>query len=188
MIVETRNVRFSSLPSEFFYYDIHGANVTYNDTLDQIKENFIFIMQQLEQSGWNGVCLNTTECNVDNVEVTLGPSTGRRRRSVDHKGIAIIKRSTIEIRVSFHVKTNWQNFTPSIDTLLEMEGVQKKIVDVIKISAENGDLDVGGLLVDLSSFASDLSEPNCPDGTTIKWSSLTCGKSIVSKNLMKSFL
>lgn len=64
---------------------------------------------------------------------------------------------------------------------LEMEGVQKKIVDVIKVFVENGDLDVGGLLVDLSFFVSDLSELNCFDGMIIKWSFLICGKLIVLK-------
>lgn len=183
---ETRNVRFSNLPSEFFYYTVHGTNGTYNDTLDQIRNNFIFIMQQLEQSGWTGVCPNTTECNVDNVDVTFGPSTGRRRRSIAHEDIEIQKRSTVQIRVSFHVKTNWQNFTPSIDTFLEMEAVQKRIVDVIKLSAENGDLDIGGFSVDLDSFTSDVSEPNCPDGTAIKWGSLTCVPCPVGTYLKKS--
>lgn len=138
-------------------------------------------MQQLEQNGWTGVCPNTTECNVDNVDVTFWTSTGRRRRSFAHEDIEIEKRSTIEIRVSFHVKTDWQNCTPSTETFLEMEAVQKRIVDVIKVSAADGDLDVDGLSLDLDSFTSNVSEPNCPDGTTVKWGSLTCGKAIFSK-------
>lgn len=68
-----------------------------------------------------------------------------------------------------------------------MEAVQTRIVDVIKVSASNGDLDISGLSVDLNSFSSDLSEPNCPDGTTLKWSSLTCGKAIVSKILERNY-
>lgn len=138
-------------------------------------------MQQLEQSGWTGVCPNTTECNVDNVDVTFGPSTGRMRRSVPHEDIEIEKRSTVEIRVSFQVKTDWQNSTPSLDTFLEMEALQKRIFEVIKLSAGRGDLDIGGLSLDLNSFTSNVSEPNCPDGTAIKLGSLTCGKAIVSK-------
>lgn len=185
--VETRNVRFSSLQSEFFYYSVHGTNRTNNETLNQVKENFISIMQQLEQSGWTGVCQNTTECNVENVDVTFGPTTGRKKRSVAHKDNDILKRSTIEIRVSFHVKTNWQNFTSPDQTFSEMEAVQTRIVDVIKVSASNGDLDISGLSVDLNSFSSDLSEPNCPDGTTIKWNSLTCGEAIVSKILQRNY-
>lgn len=144
-------------------------------------------MQQLEQKGWAGVCPNTTECNIDNVDVTFGSSTGRRRRSVVQEVIEIGKRSTVEIRVSFHVKTDWQNSTPSTETFLEMEAVQKKIVDVIKVSAADGDLDVDGLSLDLNSFSSFVSEPNCPDGTTIRWESFTCGKAIVSKCFEMNF-
>lgn len=68
-----------------------------------------------------------------------------------------------------------------------MEAVQTRIVNVIKISASNGDLDIGGLSVDLNSFSSDISEPNYPDGTTIKSNSLTCGKAIVSKILERNY-
>lgn len=112
---------------------------------------------------------------------------GEKKRSVAHKDNDILKRSTIEIRVSFHVKTNWQNFTSPHQTFSEMEAVQTRIVDVIKVSASNGDLDISGLSVDLNSFSSDLSEPNCPDGTTIKWNSLTCGEAIVSKILQSNY-
>lgn len=180
---ETRNVQFSSLPSEYFYYSTLG---TINVTLNQIKKNFIFVMQQLEQSGWAGVCPNTTECNVDNVDVTFGPSTGRRRRSVAYEDIEIEKRSTVEIRVSFQVKTDWQNSTPSLDTFLEMEALQKRIFEVIKLSAERGDLAIGGLSLDLNSFTSNVSEPNCPDGTAIKLESLTCVPCPVGTYLDKS--
>lgn len=180
---ETRNVQFSSLPSEYFYHSTIG---TKNDTLNQIKKNFIFIMQQLEQTGWAGVCPNTTKCNIDNVNVTFGSSTLRRRGSVVQEVIEIGKRSTVDIRVSFHVKTDWQNFTPSTETFIEMEAVQKKIVDVIKVSAADGDLDVDGLSLDLNSFTSNVSEPNCPDGTTIKWKSFTCVPCPVGTYLDKS--
>lgn len=180
---ETRNVSQSILPSEFFYYTSNG---TYNDTLKQIRENFISVMQQLEQRGWTGVCPNTTECNVDNVDVTFGPSVGRKRRSVDDNGVDILNRSIIEIRVSFNVKTNWQNMTPSLDTFLKMEAVQKNVFDVIKLSAENGDLDIGGMSLDLNSFKSYFSKPNCPDGTMNKQGFFTCVSCPVGTYLDKS--
>lgn len=68
-----------------------------------------------------------------------------------------------------------------------MEVVQKRIVDVIKFFVENGDLDIGGFLVDLDFFISDVSELNCFDGMVIKWGLLICGKLSVFKCFKRYF-
>lgn len=51
----------------------------------------------------------------------------------------------------------------------------------------NGDLDIGGLLVDLNFFFSDISEFNCFDGMIIKLNFLICGKVIVFKILERNY-
>lgn len=179
---EIRNVRFSALPSEFFYY---AGDCTDEETLKQIKENLISLMIQRQQSGWAGACPNTTECNVNNTEVICGPTSGRRRRSADDTDIDldsvtnnVHKRSLNEIKVKFFVITTWQNLNPSIETFLHMETIQQNIFGVIKESAKNGALNVSGLSPEMSSFSYSWSDPGCPDGMTVRWTTMTCGKLI----------
>lgn len=160
---------------EFFYYtgDCNDPTV-----LDEIKQNFINQMQLLEAQGWNGVCPSQIDCNVNNTEVTCGPVNGKKKRDV--LDVLRGKRSTHEIRVEVTMTTTWYNFNSTGGTTFYfLEDVQKKVYDVVKATAAAGNLTVRGLSPDISSFALGYSNPNCPDGTIIRWSTLTCGKSFL---------
>ncbi|XP_062607291.1 uncharacterized protein LOC134269086, partial [Saccostrea cucullata] len=175
---EIRQVSSSRLPGEFYYF---AGDCNDPETLAQIKEKFINVMKQLEIGGWAGVCPNSTECNVNNTDVTCGPVSGKRKRSADETGYnwynvpsGRYRRSTFKISVSFSVKTSWQNFISSVDTYNLMGMIQQSIFDIIKGLAVNGSFNVSGMDPDINSFSSGLSEPECPEGTAIKQSTMSC--------------
>lgn len=175
IIAELRRPDMTTILGEFFYYtgDCNDPAV-----LDEIKNNFIKQMQLLESQGWNGVCPSQIDCNVNNTEVTCGQVSRKKKRDVnsilEH---VLYKRSTHEIRVEVKLATTWYNFNSTGgSTFYFLEDVQKKVFEVMKSSAIAGNLTVSGLSPDISSFTLGYSDPDCPEGTFVRWSSLTCGK------------
>lgn len=164
---------------EFFYYtgDCNDPTV-----LEEIKNNFINQMQRLESQGWNGVCPSQIDCNVNNTEVTCGPVSGKKKRDVNSVLEHVFhKRSTHEIRVEVKLTTTWYNFNSTgSSTFYFLEEVQKKVFDVMKLSATAGNLTVRGLSPDINSFVLGYSDPDCPKGTFVRWSTLSCGKNILN--------
>jgi hypothetical protein len=133
-------------------------------------------MQKEEANGFGGVCPSQIECNVNNTVVTCGQISGRKRRAL-HKEGKIHKRSTHEIRVEMSLETTWYNFNSSNgETFSFLENLQTKMFDVIKRLGSNGNLTVRGMSPDVNSFQSGFSDAFCPDGTAIRWNTLTCGK------------
>ncbi|XP_061173454.1 sushi, von Willebrand factor type A, EGF and pentraxin domain-containing protein 1-like [Saccostrea echinata] len=167
---EFRRPGMTTVLGEFFYYTGNCNDLT---VLDDIKENFIDKMQLLETQGWNGVCPTQIDCNVNNTVVTCGPVTGRRKRDISN--FFRVERSTHEIRVELTMITTWYNFNSTGgSTFYFLEEIQKKVFNVIKSSASNGNLTVRGLSPDLNSFVLGWSDPYCPEGSIIRWSTLTC--------------
>ncbi|KAK3101782.1 hypothetical protein FSP39_006299 [Pinctada imbricata] len=174
-----RRPNIQYLNGEFFYFtgDCNDA-----DVLETIKQNFINQMQILETTGYEGVCPDSTECNVDNVDVTCGPTSGKRRKresSLIDKlmDLCRIRRSTHthEIRVDFRVTIvpNDTSRTP-IDSFYYYEGVMNDMSDEIRELVQNGGMDVGGLTADSSTYAVGFSEVICPDNYNFQWSTLKC--------------
>lgn len=163
---------------EFFYYtgDCNDPTV-----LQEIKENFIKQMQLLEANGWNGVCPSQIDCNVNNTQVTCGAVSGKKKKRDVHNILNYLKskRSTHEIRVEITLATTWYDFnSTSGSTFLFLEEVQKDVFNAMKASASAGNLTVRGLHPDTSSFSLGYSNPDCPTGNIVRWSTLTCGKSL----------
>lgn len=164
--------RMTTVLGEFFYYtgDCNDPTV-----LGEIKNNFIKQMQLLEFQGWNGLCPSQIDCNVNNTYVTCGVISGKKKRDVIFEKIRT-KRNSHEIRVEITLTTTWYDFNATgSSTFFFLEEVQKNVFDTIKSSATAGTLIVRGLSPDISSFVLGYSDPECPEGTTIRWSSLTCG-------------
>ena len=163
---------------EFFYYtgDCNDPTV-----LQEIKENFIKQMQLLEANGWNGVCPSQIDCNVNNTQVTCGAVSGKKKKRDVHNILNYLKskRSTHEIRVEITLATTWYDFNSTAgSTFFFLEEVQKDVFNAMKASASAGNLTVRGLQPDTSSFSLGYSNPDCPTGNIVRWSTLTCGKSL----------
>lgn len=136
-------------------------------------------MQYLENNGFNGVCPSQIDCNIQNTVVTCGTITGRKKRWTDV--FIREKRSTHKIRVEITMETTWFDFNSTGGaTFYFLEDIQKSIFNVIKASSVAGDLTVRGLSPDINSFALGWSDPDCPDGHSIRWSTLTCGMDVIT--------
>lgn len=172
MFSELRRPRITTVLGEFFYYtgDCNDPTV-----FVEIKNNFINQIQRLESQGWHGVCPSQIDCNVNNTDVTCGVISGKKKRDVIFEKIRA-KRNSHEIRVEVTLTTTWYDFNATgSSTFFFLEEVQKNVFDAIKSSATAGNLTVRGLSPEISSFVLGYSDPECPEGTTIRWSSLTCG-------------
>ena len=151
-------------------------------------------MQELENKGWAGVCPDSTECNVDNVYVTCGPASGRRKRRSGFKEfseniLARMVRTTHEIRTEFRIKTTVTSSTgmSPLESFSYFENVITNISRVIEDEANSGSFDVEGATIDPSSYAIGNSVPVCPEGTFIRLSSLTCGEILFSAHTLFFF-
>ena len=75
---ETRNPHRANLPSELMYF---SGDCTSQSTIDRIAQAFIDL---LGMSNYKDACDQSDQCTIENVVVTCGSSSGRRRRrSVD---------------------------------------------------------------------------------------------------------
>lgn len=164
----------TSVLGDFFYYTGDCGDLK---VLDEIKNNFIEKMHQLETQGWNGVCPSQIDCNVNKTDITCGPINSKKKREVSFRFHHFLdKRSTHEIRVEMTMTTSWYDFNSTGGTTFYfLEEIQKKVFDVIRTSAMAGALTVGDLSPDTNSFSLGYSNPECPEGRIIRWSTLTCG-------------
>ncbi|XP_061173453.1 sushi, von Willebrand factor type A, EGF and pentraxin domain-containing protein 1-like [Saccostrea echinata] len=170
-----KNPTRTGVLGEFFYYNYTG-DCNDDSVLTEIKGNFIKHMQKKEVSGFGGVCPSQTECNVDNTVVTCGQTRVKKStHDMERERHGLRKRSTHEIRVEFTLTTSWHNFNSSNgDTFYFLEDIQTKMFNVIKQLGSYGNLTVRGLSPDINSFQLGYSDPFCPNGTAIRWSTLTC--------------
>jgi hypothetical protein len=166
---------------EFFYYTGSCGDGT---VLEQIKSNFIEQMKYLENNGFAGVCSDLNQCNVGNVSVTCGPSSSRKRRSLDSEIDNIrLKRAGSEIRVEIRLTSAWQNSNSSKSASFEFaKNIQKQIFDRVQDLSRTGKLTVNGLAPDSGSFVMGNPNPVCPDGLSIRLNSLTCGQCQFAKS------
>ena len=100
---ERRNPNISIKPGELIYFfsgDCNDAAVQ-----DGIKNHFITVMEDLAYNrNWSNIC--PSFCNVSDVTVTCGPTTGRRRREGSSQ-THFVKRSANEITLSFSLTMGW---------------------------------------------------------------------------------
>ncbi|XP_056008481.1 uncharacterized protein LOC125664654 [Ostrea edulis] len=158
---------------EFFYYTGTCGDGTASE---QIKSNFIKQMEYLEKNGFAGVCSDSNQCNVGNVSVTCGPSSSRGRRSLD-SGINTVrlKRASSEIRVEIRLSSVWQISNSSKSDSFEFaKKIQKQMFGQVQDLSRTGKLTVNGLTPDSESFLLGYSAPLCPEGLSLRMTTLTC--------------
>lgn len=73
-------VRFLQLGVEIFYY---GGDCGTNETMEEIKQNFIDIMASGINPAFLDSCPDPDTCTAENLQIICGPIQRRKRRS-DH--------------------------------------------------------------------------------------------------------
>lgn len=142
--------------------------------MNQIKSNFISQLKILnDKKGYKNVCVNITECNVENVEVTCGPVLRKRRSLFSY---IRRKRSNYEIRVELEISSAWQNTNYSHTNFYELtKQAHRFFFEKIKELGSSGKLNVNELVPVTESFAVGYTFPKCADGLLIRLGTLSCG-------------
>lgn len=167
---------------EFFYYTGNCNDLT---VLNQIKSNFISQLKILnDKKGYKNVCVNITECNVENVEVTCGPVLRKRRSLFSY---IRRKRSNYEIRVELEISSAWQNTNYSHTNFYELtKQAHRFFFEKIKELGSSGKLNVNELVPVTESFAVGYTFPKCADGLLIRLGTLSCVPCVSGSFLTKN--
>ncbi|OWF34525.1 Signal peptide, CUB and EGF-like domain-containing protein 3 [Mizuhopecten yessoensis] len=158
------------LPAEVYYY---SGSCNDNKTQDTIKAHFIQEMQTLQSDpGWQGICPNTHDCNVHNVDITCG--TTRRRR-----GSQYIRRrrqsQQASILLSFDIKLKWKTLgNSSLDTYHRFDTLAKGLGSIIENKARSGSLDVPVSSLDTDSLQFGQLGIRCEPGRYPRLTTISC--------------
>jgi len=164
------------LPGELFYYS--GSCSGSEATLNEIKENFV---QALNASMWKAYCVGVPECDAKYVNVTCGPTTGRKRRDIDnqHSVHTIDKRQTqpFAYKVEFEIIIPFQ---PAVgqtdeDRFMEIDSIMFSMLTVLQSEVTEGHFDINGFSTDEQSFGAGRAEYKCPLGTLSDSDKASCG-------------
>ncbi|XP_033740050.1 uncharacterized protein LOC117327254 [Pecten maximus] len=167
---ELRNPQISYLPGEMYYFT-GSCNDT--STQQKIKENFITEMQNLQQNGWQGLCPNSNDCNVDNVNLKCGVARRRRRDLYKIRRTRQIQGATV--LVTFNIVVKWERYgNTTTDTYNYLQSKAKSLGSLIEQKIQTGSLDVEGAEVDQSSFQTGRTVIKCETGRYPRYTTLTC--------------
>ncbi|XP_021377090.1 uncharacterized protein LOC110465523 isoform X2 [Mizuhopecten yessoensis] len=135
-----------------------------------LRANFITVLEDLISDGWNSVC-SSSGCSVDNVEVTCGALSGRKKKSL--RGVLQVKsfehsryrRSSFVIKIDFSVTFPWQNGT-SDDDLTANDNLLYDVMATLEEEAKKsgGLFEYGGLTPSPDIVTDPYPMITCPTG------------------------
>ncbi|XP_033728613.1 neurogenic locus notch homolog protein 1-like isoform X2 [Pecten maximus] len=129
-------------------------------------------MQNLQDNGWEGICPNSDDCNVDNVNLKCGAARRRRdlyttRRTRQINGASVL--------VNFHIVVKYENYGNNITvTRNHLERKATSLGSLMKEKVQSGSLDVEGAEVDQESFQTGQSTITCEPGRYPRFTTLSC--------------
>ncbi|XP_033728922.1 uncharacterized protein LOC117318031, partial [Pecten maximus] len=156
------------LPGEVYYF-----TGSCNDTATQqkIKENFIKEMQKLYQNSAGGICPNSDDCNVDNVNLKCGAA--RRRRDL-YKTRRTRQMNGASVLVTFQIVVKLEKYSNITDTKNQLERKAASLGSLMEEKVESGSLDVEGAEVEQDSFQTAQATIKCEPGRYPRYTTLTC--------------
>lgn len=160
--------RHHRIPGELVY----KGDCNDKATQDQIKQNFVNLMQKLESDpGFKSVCPDKVTCNVENVEVTCGTTRKRRRAR---------RSANDEIFLTFAFIRKYEPFGNG--TVSAMKHANEKfqlVINITKNMMNQGVMDVPNAQIDRTSYQFGDVDIDCGPGRFPKYSTLTCGKYVI---------
>ncbi|XP_069124612.1 sushi, von Willebrand factor type A, EGF and pentraxin domain-containing protein 1-like isoform X1 [Argopecten irradians] len=165
-----RNPQKFVLPGEVYYY---SGSCSDKATQEIIKAHFIQEMQRLQSDpGREGICPNSNDCNVQNVEVTCG--TTRRRRKAMYTGRYRRAKQTY-ILLTFDIQLQWRNIENSSSVNYQhFDTLAKKLGSMIEAKASSGTFNVANSSVETSSLQFGQLDIECEQGRYPRPSTGTC--------------
>jgi hypothetical protein len=166
-IAEKRSPSQYHLPVDYYYYT---GNCSDAQTQAEIAETFIFIMHNRTALKFPGVCPDHL-CTVDNVQVTCGPVSGRKRRRAAESGTRLSR----ERRALDDVTFVYFEIVTKLETTLDF------IYAIIEEDVMAGEFDFDGLTVDQSSLFPGWPDGRCNVSQEVKYGpggSIACSKPV----------
>ncbi|XP_055954314.1 uncharacterized protein LOC126811617, partial [Patella vulgata] len=164
---EARRPRRMVLPSEFYYFDGDCTTST-----DVIKNNFI---QALQNSPiWTQACPVPEDCTVENVVVTCGPTSGRKKRNVENHRY---KREANQLLLTFKISIPFSVDGTSKENARNVSVAKlNSIADGIKRDVVNGVFSsvAPGFTIRNDSVNFDWEDFECPEGQISNYASVSC--------------
>ncbi|XP_033728073.1 uncharacterized protein LOC117317376 [Pecten maximus] len=128
-------------------------------------------MQRLQLNGWGGICPNSDDCNVDNVNLKCGAA--RRRRDL-YKTRRTRQINGASVLVTFQIVVKWEKYSNINDTKNQLERKAASLGSLIKDRIQSGSLDVEGAEVEQESFKTGQATIKCEPGRYPRYTTLTC--------------
>lgn len=126
---------------------------------------------------WSNIC--PTFCNISDVTVTCGPTTGRRRRDSDGSYFKrLFTRSTNEITLTFSLTMKWiegGDYWANDDEIVAVS-------EILKEMSTNGDFIYNGLSPATVVFS--YSSFRCEEGSVPNYFTETCCKGLLNSDFI----
>lgn len=149
------------LSSEFFYYN---GDCTEQSVIDEIRES---VIARLNSSSFLLRCTRHPDCRAENVEVTCGETTKKKKRSIS---------DTARINFEFIIAMVYPDDLDVTDFYNGLETQFYDMYDAVFADMEAGDFDIEGFTLDTSTYAEAGPSLVCPDGAVPSYITLTCSK------------
>ncbi|KAJ8300327.1 hypothetical protein KUTeg_021846 [Tegillarca granosa] len=174
---QARRPNMMLLPGEIYYFTGDCNNA---DVVDQIKINFVKLMEQLTQT-WTGIC-PSTGCTTSTVEVTCGAVSGRKKKDTYNMKFQldlsdkhdITKRQTHQIVVKFNINMDWifTNLSAADEFNHNDAEIIKFFNNVIQPLITSGNLTVENYTATSAVYG--WTEMGCPTGQVPRYTTVTC--------------
>ncbi|XP_076075711.1 uncharacterized protein LOC143046433 [Mytilus galloprovincialis] len=173
-----RNPNLLVKPGELIYF--YSGDCSDTTVQQGIKENFITVMEDLAYNrNWSNIC--PTSCNISDVTVTCGPTTGRRRRDIEGTYFKrLFIRSTNEITLTFSLTMQWIEGGDYWANDDEIVGVS----EILEEMSKNGDLIYNGLSPATIAFS--FSSMGCEEGSAPDYYTDTCSGCAPGTHLLRA--
>ncbi|XP_071132591.1 sushi, von Willebrand factor type A, EGF and pentraxin domain-containing protein 1-like isoform X2 [Mytilus edulis] len=173
-----RNPNLVVLPGELIYF--YSGDCSDTTVQQGIKEHFITVMEDLAYNrNWSNIC--PTFCNISDVTVTCGPTTGRRRR--DSEGTyfkRLFARSTNAITLTFSLTMEWIDEGDYWDN----DGKIIAVSETLEEMSTNGTFVYNGLSPATVAFS--YSSMRCEEGSVPNYYTDTCSGCAPGTYLLKT--
>ncbi|KAK7466018.1 hypothetical protein BaRGS_00037419, partial [Batillaria attramentaria] len=153
--------------TDMFYYMGSCSNST-----DELKREFI---QHLNNSPWKDACTNVASCIPENIQVTCGPLSRRKRSADSFPGADHLntrrRRQTgsFYIDITFEIVMDFEdNGRTQEQAFQDLSTTQNEILQQLRKDAKAGLFNIGNLTADEDSVAQDGISADCPQGTLFK--------------------
>ncbi|KAK7466023.1 hypothetical protein BaRGS_00037424 [Batillaria attramentaria] len=152
------------LHADVFYY---AGNC--DTSLDELRQNFI---DRINNSTWKDACINVLLCTAENVEVTCGAISGRRKRNANENSERVRRQTQTDdfyVQFDFDIVITYDEGSKTREeTYQDFKAMLAIVQTNLRADADAGDFDFLGLETYEYSVGYPTLHADCPPGTFFK--------------------